>query len=237
MQAQGIFNIVTILNIDSAPFIIEYNISDPLNGYRATLPAGYTLPLPAFIADHAVEGLIDQVLNRRNQPTNNVQRRAELRSKIIVGTQSMGQPRIKTPEQLAIESIPAVDVPPVVGVPQTQEAPNPAPEPAPAPNSTPVVVPATMPTVGSEERFDDLQPPTQATVTPDANADDGDVIDTTDEGLDKKPVAKPKPTRPELFTYAEKTLGMDISDPKTLAAWARLTDEELIKELDYPTEE
>lgn len=64
----------------------------------------------------------------------------------------------------------------------------------------------------------------------------------TFEGLDEKPEVKAKPTRNELFAYAEK-MGLVLDEPikpgeKTLReTLTKMTIDEMIKEIDFPTEE
>lgn len=238
---QGMFNVVSIMNVDTQDFLIEYNISDPINGYRAIMPSGATVSLPKFIADHAVEGITDQVLNRQGKSTNNVAVRAALRQKIIISTQRMSQPLIKTPEQQAIE-----DIQPVQTAPRLESIAPVAPVVEPTvPNSTPLPPQgtATPPPDENVEEFAGLiSAPEQPNAPvhnakPDADGNIPGEIDTTDENIDTTPVKKAPPTRAELFTYAEQTLGMDLSDNKTLARFARLTDAELTTELDYPVNE
>src|SRR3990167_79050 len=99
---RSLYDFVTIKNTDSADFVIEYNLSDPINAYRKIMKPGEVLMVPRFIADHAVKHLVNQILNRMKKPTS-YPLRDEITGKIVLGIQKMDMQEQFSKEQIAIK--------------------------------------------------------------------------------------------------------------------------------------
>lgn len=204
----NLYSMVTFQNIDTEPFNIEYNLSDPNNAYSAVIQPGQVKSLPFFIAKLAIKHLIDAVLTKQKVPINNQHRREELYSKIVIDVDDIQSPVIKSPERQAIDSIDKYN--------KLSDLDNILARRA----KTPIVPQDDKPT---EEKI----------VT---HEEDRTVLkedkDEPEVFVGLKNATPLPPTRQQLYDYAHNKLGMELDD-KTMTKFEAMGVPELIKELDF----
>lgn len=215
---QSIYNFVTIQNQDTEPFLIEYNVSDLLNGFRKELAPQEIITVPKFIADHAVRHMIDQILNRMEKPTNNIALRQEWAGKIVLDEKRVDMPSALTKEQQAIEKSKEYSRPSDLDTLLQKRNEKPADvvvsTPAPLSMGAPVE-PATEEFVGLKE---------DRTILPE---------DNDDAPVDPAPV---EVTREQLMAHATTKMGMNfdgVDGQKTKTALDNMSISELKEELQY----
>jgi len=94
---QDYSTIVTLHNIDDEDFVFEYNRSEGNPAY--SIPSGEVARYPKFLADHALQHLINKILTKRKVKTNNEPARMEVASQIVIGEESLRQSPTLTPTQ------------------------------------------------------------------------------------------------------------------------------------------
>lgn len=207
----NLYSMVTFQNIDTEPFNIEYNLSDPNNAYSAVIQPGQVKSLPFFIAKLAIKHLIDAVLTKQKVPINNQHRREELYSKIVIDVDDIQSPVIKSPERQAIDSIDKYNKPSDLDNILARRA------------KTPIVPQDDKPT---EEKI--VTHEEDRTVLKE-DKDEPEVF----VGLkNATPLPPNPPTREQLYSYAKTKLGMELDD-KTMTKFENMGVNELAKELDY----
>ena len=82
-------DIITLQNTDDEDFMFEYNASEGNPAYLTR--AGEVARFPRFLAQHALKHLIDKILNKRGDRTNNRVLRLELADSIIIDTEKVSQ--------------------------------------------------------------------------------------------------------------------------------------------------
>ena len=234
---RSLHDIVTIRNVDIDDFTFEYGRAE--GNYPYVIKAGAIARFPRFLAKHAMKHMINQILNRKGIRTDNESARAELQNMIFVEEEvfqqapeeAEGDRMKKQIEELNKPS----DLEAVLARHKEKTKPvNPSNNVVVgvgAPNLT-----GTTPEVSDkpdEEVFAGVEDERVARKKGFA----GSEIDLTDD-KPATPVAKPKPTRAELFSYAAKQgLVLDEKDDKGSTLRSKLEKmkiDEVIKELDYP---
>lgn len=215
-------DIITLRNIDEEDFNFEYDRSR--GNYPYVIKAGGVARYPRFLADHAMKKLIDKILDRQKIKLNNEPARAELRERIFVEEEVFQQ----VPQQTEADKLRRdVDI---LNKPSDLEAvllrnatklksTEPAP-PAPAPKEE-----KAQEEPESFAGLDDEKAARKAGMA-------GATVDTTDDG---KPISVVKPDRLKVLKYAEDKLGLTL-DRKTMSKLDKMSDDELIKEFQYPIE-
>ena len=203
-------NIVTLQNIDDEDFMFEYNRSEGNPPYL--IKAGEVARYPKFLAKHALKHLIDKIMNKNEEITGNQARRDELASQILIGEEVLSQVREPT-ETEKLQS-------------QVQE----------------LNQPSNLDKILSKKKAEK-----DHKVEKKRRKDEGEPeVEEKFEGLPDAPelpevpkaVVNPKtvpfkPTRKELFNYAEKEMNMVLSE-KTVKKFNKMKVDDLITELNYP---
>ncbi len=214
--------IVAIQNVDDEDFMFEYNTSE--GNAPWVIPAGEVARFPQFLAKHALKHLIDKILNKRNERTNNETLRMELANQIVVGEEvSRQKPELSKAEKLRLELE-------ELNKPSTLEAILEKRREAKAHEKKIVKSEGEKKEVG--EKFEGLEkeePPKEPT---DKTPPKGDTeVLKTKEGK-----VKALPTRKELYTFAEKEMNM-VLDKKSKIKFDKMKVTDLITELQYPTKD
>ena len=202
------YDIITLHNIDTEDFIFEYDRSSGNAPY--TIPAGEVRRFPRFLAEHALKHLIDTILTKRKEKTNNETLRGDLASQIVISEEDFQQPVVKSESDKLSEEVEKLNRPSdlemILGK-KKAESP---------------VVPVTDVPKEAEENFVGLK--------------DSDFVDTTDkdEPIVSPPV-KPVPTRNEIYSFATNTLKMVI-DEDTKTKFDKMKVEDLLQEIGDPRE-
>jgi hypothetical protein len=211
--------IVAIQNIDDEDFMFEYNASEGNPPY--VIPAGDVARFPQFLAEHALKHLIDKILNKREQKTNNEPLRMELANQIIIGEEvSRQKPQPSEAEKLRME----VEE---LNKPSTLEAILEKRKEAKAHKKK--IVKAEKEQKGVGEKFEGLEDRTEEPVKEDKEKG------PAKEAVKPKDV-KPMPTRKEIYTFAEKEMNM-VLDKNARKKFDKMKVDDLITELQYPLEE
>lgn len=243
MEDQGeMYKIVTLKNVDNEDFVFQVDKVPYL------LRPGEVRNFPKFMAGLAVKHLVDKILEKQDREgklMSNPTKRADLAAQIVIGEEEYEAPVVPTAEEI-VERInqpsdmdialernkkrlkgnePIIPTPPITPN-QTSDIPLPTPT---EPVSLPVPsVPVTVSDKTSEKAVvqenQGNQPPVDglkdSEPSPSTNSKEKDEFD----GLKTPP-------RAEMLEYAKKTLKLDVEDKKTKAAFAKMTDVELYKEL------
>jgi len=207
----ALYDIVAIQNIDDEDFVFEYDRSK--GNYPHVIPAGQVKRFPRFLAEHAVKHLIDKLLNKRNERTNNEVLRQSLAEQIVIAEEVLQQPPRKTEAEVLKETVDNLNRPSeleqvlkknrgkeeIATTPPVEEAP-PVPE----------------------EKFAGLGP----------------TVDTTESTppLAQQQEAKPVPTRAEIYSYAQSKMGITL-DVDTKKKWDKMKVGELLSEVADPRED
>src|SRR3990167_6814495 len=97
------YDIVAIQNIDDEDFVFEYDRSR--GNYPHVIPAGQVKRFPRFLAEHAVKHLIDKILNKRKERTNNDPLRQALAEQIVINEEVLQQPPVKSEAERLKETV------------------------------------------------------------------------------------------------------------------------------------
>lgn len=209
-QKQAEYDIIAIQNIDDEDFVFVYNKSE--GNYPNVIPAGEVKRFPRFLARHAIKHLIDKILNKRKERTNNQPARDALAEQIVIDEEVIQQPPKKSDVDELQENIENLnresELDTVLKKHQDEKKPNEI-------NTTPPVKDEPK----AEEKFVGL---------PD---------EPKEEPKEKpKEEAPPMPTRAEIIDYAKTKSGMEI-DESTLKKLNRMKVDELLTELGDPRED
>jgi len=98
-----LYDTVAIKNIDDEDFIFEYGRSEVNHPY--VIPAGQIKRFPRFLAEHAVKHLIDKLLNKRKERTNNPVLRQSLAEEIVIAEEVLQQPPVKSEADILKERV------------------------------------------------------------------------------------------------------------------------------------
>jgi len=207
-MAQATYDIVSIQNIDDEDFTFEYDRS--AGNYPHTIAAGEVKRFPRFLAQHAVKHLIDKILNKKNERTNNEVMRIALAEQIVVDEEILQKPPVKTDAEELKEEVDRLNVPSEL---ETVLKRNRGKEKI---NTTPPIqeTPSSVP----EEKFAGLEP----------------AVDTTDNDVPEvKPEVKAIPTRKEIIDYGKNKMGMTF-DEKQMKSLNKMKVSELLTEIGDP---
>lgn len=102
-------DIISLQNVDSEDFEFEYNRSESNSPYL--IPAGEVRRFPGWLASHALKHLLDKILTKAEEKTNNVVKRRELAEKIVVSVESLQQKREPSEAELLREKIKKMNEP------------------------------------------------------------------------------------------------------------------------------
>ncbi|MBU0964729.1 hypothetical protein KKC06_06845 [Patescibacteria group bacterium] len=171
------------------------------------MPAGEVVRYPKFIAKHALKHLTDKILNKRGERTNNQVLRDELANEIIIGEEKTAQTAQPTEAERLRMEIEELNKP------------------------------STLDAILAKRKEESVHE--KETVEEEKKEKAG--VGETFEGLDEaKPVlkkeAKPKPTRKEIYTFAEKEMNM-VLDKKTTKKLDKMKIDDLMTEVQYPKED
>lgn len=217
------YKAVTIQNIDSEDFVFEYNRSGGNPPYL--IKSGEIVTYPYFLADHAVNHLIDKILNKRELSTNSPGEREKLAAQIVIKEEDYHRISQLTPaEQLKNEIEDMNKSNDLQFILDKRKA-----EADIAAQHTPPVSsgPSNLPEVDTTEHFEGLTPKPEEPVVPETSP--LAPLPTTPV----LPTVVAKPTRKELYAYAKDVVKMEMNK-KTLDKLDSLVVDELITELDYP---
>jgi len=216
-MTNSIHDTITLLNIDDEAFSFEFNRAEGNPSY--TIQPGQTVRYPRFLAEHALKHLTDRILNKRKQKTNNLELRNALAEQIIVGEEVLhGEPELTEADKLAkrLEEMNKSPLEAILAKRRKDKK-----------KKVAEVIDEKNPAPVEEEKFDGL-----------------DEIKKDEEEVEQK--AKPsikvaRPTKKELFEYAEKqnlVLDEKYKDGTTLRGKLdKMNIDEIVKELDYPLAE
>ena len=218
-------DIVTLRNPDDEDFTFEYDRSR--GNYPYTMKAGGVSRFPRFLADHAVKKLIDRILDKRKVKLNNEPARAELREMIFVEEEIFQQAPQEAEAIKLHKEVDALNRPSDLDkvLARTKEKEKATEQP-----SVPVPAPPPAEELPKEEEkfagLDDRKEAKKAGFV-------GPTVDTTKE----IPVtaSAPKPTRLQVLKFAEDKMGLTL-DKKTMSKFDKMTDDQLIAEVQYPIE-
>lgn len=238
-------DIITVFNPDTEPFHIVYNNQS----------YGYIEPQKArrmarFIAKLAVKHLIDQVLNRLQLPTNNQSKRDELAAKIILEEEVYALPSPVSQDEKIRQDMEALnknqDLDRILAKrkaagagdanPNFTPQPMVQPPPPPAPPPPASVTPSTTPVANTAPIMPPQPPADLGVAPPDGASKVLKEVDNTEPaapetGTPPNGNADVKPSREQIYTYAEKVMGMTLTDPKTKAALDEIQDLDKLAEV------
>lgn len=212
------YTIVSLQNIDDEDFTFEYNASEGNPPYL--MPAGDIVKYPHFIAKLALKHLIDKILNKRGERTNNQVLRDELANQIIVGEEKPSQRAQPTEAEKLRMEIDELNKPSTLDTILAKRKEE--------KTYKKKVKKAEEEKLEVGERFEGLEGVDTKTETMVKPVEDRKVVPPVD--------VKSKPTRNELYTFAEKEMNMVI-DEKTKKKFAKMKIDTLITELQYPMED
>jgi len=89
--------IITLQNIDDEDFAFSYNASEGNPPYL--MKAGGVVRYPEFLAKHALKHLIDKILTKQGERSNNRTLRLELADKIVIDTEKLTRQTEQSPEE------------------------------------------------------------------------------------------------------------------------------------------
>lgn len=206
------YDIVALQNIDDEDFVFEYDRSR--GNYPYLIRAGEVKRFPRFLAEHALKHLIDKILNKRKEKTNNEMIRKSLASQIVIGEETFQQQPVKSEVDRLKEEVDRMNQPSELeSILKKQRSA----EKKGVPDETP---PTTV--LAEEEKFAGLGP----TV---------DTTETLPTPASPVPEVKAVPTRSEIYAYAQNKMGMTM-DEKTKKEWDKMKVDELLREVGDPRE-
>lgn len=198
---RDLYNIVTIKNVDDQDFIFS------VDNQPYMIRAGATHNFPRFMARIAIKHLIDKILEKRDKDGKlmaNAVEREKLADEIVVNEQHYEQPAIPTDQDVVEEINQPSDMDVVLRRNRDRmkrSIPRVAqPEPVEDLNEEPVQ---------PKEEFSGLK---------------------NEEKKSPEPTEVKLPTRDEIMSHAKNVLKLDITDPKSVKAWEKLSDQELFDE-------
>ena len=203
------YDVVALQNIDDEDFVFEYDRSH--GNYPYIIPAGQVKRFPRFLAEHALKHLIDKILTKRKEKTNNDTLRQALAGEIVINEEVFQRPVVEGEADKLRKEVDRMNQPSELeailkkqrGADKQELPPNPPPDTAKA----------------EEEKFAGLGP----------------TIDTTEKPVEIKVEVKAVPTRNEIYAYAQNKLGMTL-DEKTKKEWDKMKVDELLKNVGDPRE-
>jgi hypothetical protein len=220
-------DIITIKNIDDEEFIFEYD------RIPQVLAPGEIRRFPRFLAAHGVKHLIDKLLNKRDQKTNNQMLRQELAAEIIIGEEGFAKKPKRTEAEKLKSKLDRMNRPSdLEAVLAKRKRVKSKPEP-----KTVGEKPDMDKLPKEDEDFEGLEKP-----KPEPKP--------KKEAIKPEPKPKPKkeakpvedkaetialPTRAELYTHATDVLGIDVSG-KVKSNFDKEPIKKLMKAFDYPLE-
>lgn len=249
-------DIITVFNADpkGQPFYVRYD-----NKNYGVIEPGKARRLPRFLAKLAVKHLVDQCLNAVNQPTNNQAIRDEWTSRIVIDEEINAPVARETEEEKLARDVDRLNAssdldrilskhkgtqtqssftPPAQAMPQQtlnngqlgQTTTPQVPQQVPASATPSYEVEENLPTPPEHSRVAE----SLGISTP-----SGEKVLKEVDNLDTPPEATPpvatqgEPTREQLYTYAEKVLGMTLGDTKTKESLDSQEIPQLIETLGY----
>jgi hypothetical protein len=203
------YDTIAIQNIDNEDFVFEYDKSR--GNYPYIIPAGQIKRFPRFLAEHAVKHMIDKILNKRDQRTDNTIIRQSLAEQIVISEEVLQQPPKKTEADILKERVDKLNKPSELeSVLDKYRKEEKIVTPPPVTETPPV----------EKEKFEGLEE-----------------IDITDKPVEVKPAeVKPVPTRREIYDYATNKMGITI-DETTQKKFDKMKVQDLLKELGDPRED
>ena len=210
-------DIITLRNLDDEDFTFDYDRSR--GNYPYSIKAGAVGRFPRFLADHAIKKLIDKILDKRRVKLNNEPARAELREMIFVEEEIFQQAPQDTETIRLHKEVEELNKPSDL---EQVLSRNKSKEKATEPPVTPSP-PVETELPKEEEKFAGLEKEEVV----------GSTVDTTEEISPVSP--KAKPTRLEVLKFAEDKMGLTL-DKKTMEKFDKMTDDQLITEIQYPLE-
>lgn len=245
-------DIITVFNPDSKPFHIVYD-----NKSYGTIDPGKARRMPRFLAKLSVKHLIDQCLNSTSQATSNQVLRDQWAAKIVIDEEVNSMAPSETPDDKLNKEldqlnknadldrilhkhrstgvdttseanfVPGESVAPVVPMQQRPIVENPVIQPPIHQNEPASLTPSEpLPPSNVAESIGVTPPSGENKVLPEV-----DNVTSNPPTLNESNPTEP--TREQLYTYAEKTLGMTLSDKKTKDTLDLQGIPELIKTLGY----
>lgn len=243
-------DIITVFNADSEPYDIRYDGKS----YGVISP-GKARRMPRFLAKLNVKHLIDQCINHYDEgDTGNSDLRDKWATKVVLEEEVYIEPVKVSAEDRIRKDMDQMnagaDLDRIlkkhkdVDEPSKSTAANFTPGQAPERVETPATPTGTPEEQPATPAVEDVKPK-ESRVIADlgiaAPAGDSKVlkeVDNTDDPNAKPAEEKPAteqvpPTRKELYSYAEHTLGMKMDDPKTMEKLEEMNIKELIESLGY----
>ncbi len=203
MPEDNLYNIVTLKNLDDEDFIFQ------VDNISYLLKVGELRNFPKFMAKIAVKHLVDKILEKKDHDGKlmaNQEARDELAAQIVCGEEQFARPVVPTDQEVLEQMNRPSDIDNALERNKLrlkkEEPIIPLPQPDVGTVTAPIVVTVEVPKT----------------------------VKTTNSPTEQFEGLKP-PTRDEMLAYAKGTLKMDIEDKKTKAAFAKMTDEDLFKEL------
>ena len=204
------YDTVAIKNIDDEDFVFEYDRSR--GNYPYVIPEGQIKRFPRFLAEHAVKHLIDKILNKRKERTNNEPLRQALAGEIVIAEEVLQQQPVKSEADRLKETVDNLNQPSELEqVLKKNRGKEEIAPPSPVEDTPPV----------PEEKFEGLGP----------------TVDTTDVDVPPPPAeVKAVPTRNEIYAYATSKMGITIGEDEK-KKFDKMKIEDLLRELADPRED
>lgn len=228
-EADSIYNIVTLKNIDDEDFEFAVNSSPYF------ISANEVRNFPKFMAQYAVKHLIDKILNKRGIATNNVAKREELAGQIVINEEVFARPKALSENERNREMVDKYNKPSDIDEilkkrREALRAATPATDVADIPPTPDAVIPTNIP---ARTDVPVIEPPTEEFAGLKTKP-----VETNEDGASKLPAQVGVPNRAALIAYAQNVLGLDLDKEskigkETMDKFDAMSDEELAKELDY----
>ncbi|HEC66918.1 MAG TPA: hypothetical protein ENI23_16710 [bacterium] len=214
------YKTILLQNIDDEDFMFEYNASEGNPPWL--MPKSEVVKYPEFLAVHALKHLIDKILNKRGERTNNQVLRDELANQIIVGEESSPQQAQPTPSEKLRKEVDELNQPSTLDKILTKRKKE-------TEHKEEIAKEEKGEVSKIEERFEGLGGTGTTT----------SVVKASEEikKVAKKALKQPKktgalPTKKELLDFAEHELNMTM-DEKTTKKLNKMAVPDLITELNY----
>jgi len=259
-EPTNLYDWIFLQNIDDEDFRFY------TDGTPYEIEAGQARAFPRFMARIALKHLITKILHKRDPEgklAKNVREREILAAQIVLEERPMAMPVKRSQDEINQELVSkmntASDLENVLKrrkdslrsvnpSQDTDDHGNPIAQPKKPLIPPPAVIPPSVAPGSVTDGAEDAPPPKTAKTEAKIKSTKTKAVETNEDGPTKLPAeikdndsgegTKFKvPTREVLMAYAKNDLKMDMTDKKTLAAFEKMTDEDLAIELAYPMDE
>jgi hypothetical protein len=220
-----LYKIVTLKNVDNEDFVFSVDKVPYL------FKAGEVRNFPKFMANLAVKHLIDKILEKRDKEgklMTNPKEREALASQIVVGEEQYDRPHVPSTQEIVEQINQPSDIDTALARNRDRLKTETPVVSLPTPDLSTISVPV-IPVSSTLPIKEVITPDNKTTEGLKTGSDnqEGHVASSETEEFE----GLKSPARDEMLAYAKNILKLDIEDKKTKAAFAKMTDEELFKEL------